>query len=436
MDLRGENCEVHRPFKISNDEDEFDEFYQCLSNFTQYIIEEENIIDLSGVSWRFNRDIFIEDDSIFGLTNAEISSTECKLILLHDCKAAQNITIRNLHNQDLQIDLSYAEVYGSIYIRDSEIGSINLHNAIIHGNIQIISSTFISNLDLRSVKVDGAVEISSNSRVCSQVSFSGATIKRSFEIHDVEFGISIIDGSSSQLALGSNGSGGFKGIQMDDAFDQSATKFGSLTLKRVSFYDRCDFGRVDVERYLDFSDVKFLGGLSFDRASVINDSIIRDLTITLPRNASLRAIAETRRAIRAFREIARASGNTVASSRLIREERAILSTHKQATRFQSALWRLHDLVSESNLSWELPASFLIGQAVLFASLISLFLPPSGEGLLKALALSLANTFAPFVSLQVSILVGDMPAIILSIFQSAISAGLISALIMSIRESSD
>lgn len=422
-------CGLHKPEISSHDDEDFADFFDLLTDYVEASLESDNIIELSGLRWLFPRDVTVEKDFIFGQTEEDLVARKCVRICLHDSKYTQDLKIRSLCAPKIELDLSFSEIQGSLIIDGVNLDHLDLSNARIHGDLEIRNVRIARGVSLRDIEVLGSLTIESDSQFGPEVSFSGASVRKTFRISNSEFGRVEDHVELNQPLLRSRQSR----TQLDDAFDQVATKFGAFSLKNVTFHNRCEFGRVDIERYLDFADVKFLGGLSFDRASTINDSIIRDLTIAVPQQPNNRELAETRRAIRAFREIARASGNTVASSRLIREERQILAKQGEATKLQTSLWRLHDFVSESNLSWELPAWFLVGQAFLFASLISLDGPPTIDWLVKSSALSLANTFAPFVSLQVSILVDDVSTLMLSTIQSAIAAGLISSLIMSIRE---
>lgn len=115
---------------------------------------------------------------------------------------------------------------------------------------------------------------------------------------------------------------------------------------------------------------------------------------------------------------------------LLRLERAAMQKIHRVKPAKRLVWIIHEFLTDAGPNWAFPVVLLLASGIFFWMVFAVSVPENT--LAHAAAVSVANSFTPFLSLESMVSEHSLLEVLLSFFQSALSAGLISSAVVAIR----
>lgn len=227
-------------------------------------------------------------------------------------------------------------------------------------------------------------------------------------------------------------------VALEDSRAGRSSAVGQLVVDACVLHGSLGIGATAINHFLQLSRTRLDGIVQCGRAELPKGSVIFELDqgvgldglATSSRKPSSELPHERARMRRSFGILRGMAADPDQRARLLRGERKAVRAVHSVPLSKRCIWALHEYLTDSGANWAHPAALLLAQAIFFWMLMATSIP--GNTLAHAAAVSAANSFAPFLSLESLVHESSLSEVFLSFLQSAISAGLISSAVLAIR----
>lgn len=195
-----------------------------------------------------------------------------------------------------------------------------------------------------------------------------------------------------------------------------------------------------ITEFLQITCTRLDGIVETDQATYPGGSVIFEfeqaLGLAVGTPGSERGVRATERPFeraklrRSFAALRAAASDPDQRARLLRLERQAMQRVQRVKPSKLLVWKVHEFLTDAGPNWAFPLTLLLAQGAFFWMLMAVVVP--GNTLAHAAAVSAANSFTPFLSLDSMVSEHALTEVLLSFLQSALSAGLISSAVVAIR----